>query len=96
MTVSKPHSLAQELAKRGLAALSPEQLEWLPTPRNLPRGGRAGGEERWLTTAEYRRERGGAAPGVTGWLHCRRAEGEKPSCGLRPHDGTFSGHADGR
>ena len=55
---SKPHPLAQELAKRGLAVpVCPEQLGGLPTPRNPSerRGERVVMNDGREVTAEYRR-----------------------------------------
>ena len=93
---SKPHPLAVELARRGLAVpVCPEQLGGLPTPRKPSerRGGRvvmAGGRD---VTAEYRR-------GAEEALHLARLYGctaavlkeRSPSCGKgQIYDGTFTG-----
>ena len=92
---SKPHPLAQELARRGLAVpVCPEQLGGLPTPREpSERQGCAvvmkSGTD---VTAQYRR-------GAEQTLHLARLYGCKaavlkersPSCGSgRIYDGTFS------
>ena len=95
---SKPHPLAQELAKRGLAVpVCPEQLGGLPTPRNPSerRGERVVMNDGRDVTAEYRR-------GAEETLRLARLYGctaavlkeKSPSCGCgRVYDGT---HADGR
>ena len=94
---SKPHLLAQELAKRGLAVpVCPEQLGGLPTPRNPSerRGERVVMNDGRDVTAEYRR-------GAEEALRLARLYGctaavlkeKSPSCGCgRIYDGTFSGH----
>ena len=76
---SKPHPLAVELARRGLAVpVCPEQLGGLPTPRKPSerQGGRVVMADGRDVTAEYRAgaERAlGACPGTR--LHPGSAEG---------------------
>lgn len=93
---SKPHPLAQELARRGLAIpVCPEQLGGLPTPRTpAERRGEcvvtADGRD---VTAEYRR---GAeeALRLAELYGCAAAvlKERSPSCGCgRIYDGTFTG-----
>ena len=93
---SKPHPLAVELARRGLAVpVCPEQLGGLPTPRKPSerQGGRVVMADGRDVTAEYRR-------GAEETLHLARLYGctaavlkeKSPSCGCgRVYDGTFSG-----
>ena len=93
---SKPHPLAQELAKRGLAVpVCPEQLGGLSTPRNPSerRGDRVVMNDGRDVTAEYRR-------GAEEALRLARLYGctaavlkeRSPSCGKgRIYDGTFTG-----
>ena len=93
---SKPHPLAVELARRGLAVpVCPEQLGGLPTPRKPSerQGGRVVMADGRDVTAEYRR-------GAEEALHLARLYGctaavlkeKSPSCGCgRVYDGTFSG-----
>ena len=93
---SKPHPLAQELAKRGLAVpVCPEQLGGLPTPRNPSerRGERVVMNDGRDVTAEYRR-------GAEEALRLARLYGctaavlkeKSPSCGSGLiHDGSFAG-----
>ena len=93
---SKPHPLAQELAKRGFAVpVCPEQLGGLTTPR-LPserRGEQVVMRDGRDVTAEYRR---GAeeALRLAELYGCRAAvlKERSPSCGCgRIYDGTFTG-----
>ena len=93
---SKPHPLAVELARRGLAVpVCPEQLGGLPTPRKPSerRGGRVVMADGQDVTAEYRR-------GAEEALHLARLYGctaavlkeRSPSCGKgQIYDGTFTG-----
>lgn len=93
---SKPHPLAVELARRGLAVpVCPEQLGGLPTPRKPSerRGGRVVMADGRDVTAEYRR-------GAEETLHLARLYGctaavlkeRSPSCGKgQIYDGTFTG-----
>ena len=93
---SKPHPLAVELARRGLAvAVCPEQLGGLPTPRKPSerQGGRVVMADGRDVTAEYRR-------GAEATLHLARLYGctaavlkeRSPSCGKgQIYDGTFTG-----
>ena len=93
---SKPHPLAQELARRGLAVpVCPEQLGGLSTPRNPSerRGDRVVMNDGRDVTAEYRR-------GAEEALRLARLYGctaavlkeRSPSCGKgRIYDGTFTG-----
>lgn len=93
---SKPHPLAQELTKRGLAVpVCPEQLGGLPTPRKPSerRGDRVVMSDRRDVTAEYHR-------GAEETLRLARLYGctaavlkeRSPSCGCgRIYDGTFTG-----
>ena len=93
---SKPHPLAQELARRGLAVpVCPEQLGGLPTPRNPSerRRDRVVMNDGRDVTAEYRR-------GAEEALRLARLYGctaavlkeRSPSCGSGAvYDGTFSG-----
>lgn len=93
---SKPHPLAQELAKRGLAVpVCPEQLGGLPTPRNPSerRGERVVMNDGRDVTAEYRR---GAeeALRLAELFDCGTAilKEKSPSCGSGLiHDGSFAG-----
>ena len=90
---SKPHPLAQELAKRGLAVpVCPEQLGGLPTPRNPSerRGDRVVMSDGRDVTAEYRR---GAeeALRLAELFDCGTAilKEKSPSCGSGLiHDGS--------
>ena len=93
---SKPHPLAQELAKRGLAVpVCPEQLGGLPTPRKPSerRGDRVVMNDGRDVTAEYRR----GAEEALRLLDFFHAEGavlkeRSPSCGKGViYDGSFSG-----
>ena len=93
---SKPHPLAVELARRGLAVpVCPEQLGGLPTPRKPSerQGGRVVMADGRDVTAEYRR-------GAEETLHRARLYGcpaavlkeRSPSCGKgQIYDGTFTG-----
>ena len=93
---SKPHPLAVELARRGLAVpVCPEQLGGLPTPRKPSerQGGRVVMADGRDVTAEYRR-------GAEATLHLARLYGctaavlkeRSPSCGKgQIYDGTFTG-----
>ena len=93
---SKPHPLAVELARRGLAVpVCPEQLGGLPTPRKPSerQGGRVVMADGRDVTAEYRR-------GAEEALHLARLYGctaavlkeRSPSCGKgQIYDGTFTG-----
>ena len=93
---SKPHPLAVELARRGLAVpVCPEQLGGLPTPRKPSerRGGRVVMADGRDVTAEYRR-------GAEETLHLARLYGctaavlkeRSPSCGSgQIYDGSFTG-----
>lgn len=93
---SKPHPLAVELARRGLAVpVCPEQLSGLPTPRKPSerQGGRVVMADGRDVTAEYRR-------GAEEALHLARLYGctaavlkeRSPSCGKgQIYDGTFTG-----
>ena len=93
---SKPHPLAVELARRGLAVpVCPEQLGGLPTPRKPSerQGGRVVMADGRDVTAEYRH-------GAEEALHLARLYGctaavlkeRSPSCGKgRIYDGTFTG-----
>ena len=93
---SKPHPLAVELARRGLAVpVCPEQLGGLPTPRRPSerQGGRVVMADGRDVTAEYRR-------GAEEALHLARLYGctaavlkeRSPSCGKgQIYDGTFTG-----
>lgn len=93
---SKPHPLAVELARRGLAMpVCPEQLGGLPTPRKPSerQGGRVVMADGRDVTAEYRR-------GAEATLHLARLYGctaavlkeRSPSCGKgQIYDGTFTG-----
>lgn len=93
---SKPHPLAQELARRGLAVpVCPEQLGGLPTPRTPSerQGQRVVMQNGHDVTAEYRR---GAeeALAVARLYGCRMAvlKERSPSCGHGEiYDGTFTG-----
>ncbi len=93
---SKPHPLAQELARRGLAVpVCPEQLGGLPTPRTPSerQGQRVVMQNGRDVTAEYRR---GAeeALAVARLYGCRMAvlKERSPSCGHGEiYDGTFTG-----
>lgn len=93
---SKPHPLAQELARRGLAVpVCPEQLGGLPTPRTPSerQGQRVMMENGRDVTAEYRR---GAeeALAVARLYGCQMAvlKERSPSCGHgEVYDGTFTG-----
>lgn len=93
---SKPHPLAQELARRGLAVpVCPEQLGGLPTPRTPSerQGQRVVMQDGRDVTAEYRR---GAAEAlaVARLYGCRMAvlKERSPSCGHgEVYDGTFTG-----
>ena len=93
---SKPHPLAQELARRGLAVpVCPEQLGGLSTPRNPSerRGDRVVMNDGRDVTAEYRR---GAeeALRLARLYRCTAAvlKERSPSCGKgRIYDGTFTG-----
>lgn len=92
---SKPHPLAQELAKRGLAVpVCPEQLGGLPTPRKPSerRGERVVMNDGRDVTAEYRR---GAeeALRLAELFDCGTAilKEKSPSCGSGLiHDGSFA------
>lgn len=93
---SKPHPLAVELARRGLAVpVCPEQLGGLPTPRKPSerQSGRVVMADGRDVTAEYRR-------GAEETLHLARLYGctaavlkeRSPSCGKgQIYDGTFTG-----
>ena len=93
---SKPHPLAVELARRGLAVpVCPEQLGGLPTPRKPSerQGGRVVMADGRDVTAEYRR-------GAEETLHLAQLYGctaavlkeRSPSCGKgQIYDGTFAG-----
>ena len=93
---SKPHPLAVELARWGLAVpVCPEQLGGLPTPRKPSerQGGRVVMADGRDVTAEYRR-------GAEETLHLARLYGctaavlkeRSPSCGKgQIYDGTFTG-----
>ena len=93
---SKPHPLAVELARRGLAVpVCPEQLGGLPTPRKPSerQGGRVVMVDGRDVTAEYRR-------GAEEALHLARLYGcttavlkeRSPSCGSgQIYDGCFRG-----
>ena len=93
---SKPHPLAVELARRGLAVpVCPEQLGGLPTPRKPSERqcGRVVMADGRDVTAEYRR-------GAEEALHLARLYGctaavlkeRSPSCGKgQIYDGTFTG-----
>ena len=93
---SKPHPLAVELARRGLAVpVCPEQLGGLSTPRNPSerRGDRVVMNDGRDVTAEYRR-------GAEEALRLARLYGctaavlkeKSPSCGKgQIYDGTFTG-----
>ena len=93
---SKPHPLAVELARRGLAVpVCPEQLGGLPTPRKPSerQGGRVVMADGRDVTAEYRR-------GAEETLHLARLYGctaavlkeRSPSGGKgQIYDGTFTG-----
>ena len=93
---SKPHPLAQELARRGLVVpVCPEQLGGLPTPR-APSEQRSGGvvsADGTDVTAQYRRGaeetlRLAALYGCTTAVLKERS----PSCGSgQIYDGSFSG-----
>lgn len=93
---SKPHPLAQELARRGLAVpVCPEQLGGLPTPRTPSerQGQRVVMQNGRDVTAEYRR---GAeeALAVARLYGCQMAvlKERSPSCGHgEVYDGTFTG-----
>ena len=93
---SKPHPLAQELAKRGLAVpVCPEQLGGLPTPRKPSerRGERVVMSDGRDVTAEYRRgaEEALRLARLLGARHAILKE-NSPSCGCgRIYDGTFTG-----
>ena len=93
---SKPHPLAVELARRGLAVpVCPEQLGGLPTPRKPSerQGGRVVMADGRDVTAEYRR----GAEEALSLLEFFHAEGavlkeRSPSCGKGViYDGSFSG-----
>lgn len=93
---SKPHPLAQELARRGLAVpVCPEQLGGLSTPR-IPserQGQRVVMQNGRDVTAEYRR---GAeeALAIARLYGCQIAvlKERSPSCGHgQIYDGTFAG-----
>lgn len=93
---SKPHPLAQELARRGLAVpVCPEQLGGLPTPRAPAeqRDGRVFSADGADVTALYRRGaeetlRLAELYGCTAAVLKERS----PSCGSGTiYDGTFSG-----
>lgn len=93
---SKPHPLALELAKQGLAVpVCPEQLGGLPTPRQPSerRGDRVVTRDGRDVTAEYRR----GAEETLRLVHlygCDAAvlKERSPSCGCgRIYDGTFTG-----
>ena len=93
---SKPHPLAQALARRGLVVpVCPEQLGGLPTPRapSEQQNDRVVSADGTDVTTQYRR-------GAEQTLHLARLYGCKaavlkersPSCGSgRIYDGTFSG-----
>lgn len=93
---SKPHPLAQELARRGLAVpVCPEQLGGLPTPRTPSerQGQRVVMQDGRDVTAEYRR---GAEEALTiaRLYGCQMAvlKERSPSCGHgEVYDGTFTG-----
>ena len=93
---SKPHPLAQELARQGLAVpVCPEQLGGLPTPRapSERQGERVVSSLGADVTAQYRR---GAeeALRLAELYGCTTAvlKERSPSCGYGIiHDGTFSG-----
>lgn len=93
---TKPHPLAQELARRGLAVpVCPEQLGGLPTPRTPAerRGDRVVTADGRDVTAEYRR---GAeeALAIAQLYGCTAAilKERSPSCGRgQVYDGTFTG-----
>lgn len=93
---SKPHPLAQELARRGLAVpVCPEQLGGLPTPRTPSerQGQRVTMQNGHDVTAEYRR---GAeeALAIARLYGCQMAvlKERSPSCGHGEiYDGTFTG-----
>ena len=93
---SKPHPLAQELARRGLAVpVCPEQLGGLPTPRAPAeqRDGRVVSADGADVTARYRR---GAeeALRLAELYGCTVAvlKERSPSCGSGAiYDGTFTG-----
>ena len=93
---SKPHPLAQELARRGLAVpVCPEQLGGLPTPRapSEQRDGRVVSADGADVTAQYRR---GAeeALRLAKLYGCTAAvlKERSSSCGSGTiYDGTFSG-----
>lgn len=93
---SKPHPLAQELARRGLAVpVCPEQLGGLPTPRTPSerQGQRVAMQNGRDVTAEYRR---GAAEAlaIARLYGCQMAvlKERSPSCGHGEiYDGTFTG-----
>lgn len=93
---SKPHPLAQELARHGLVVpVCPEQLGGLPTPR-APSEQRSGGvvsADGADVTAQYRR---GAeeALRLAALYGCTTAvlKERSPSCGSgQIYDGSFSG-----
>lgn len=93
---SKPHPLAQELARRGLAVpVCPEQLGGLSTPRTPSerQGQRVVMQNGRDVTAEYRR---GAeeALAIARLYGCQIAvlKERSPSCGHGEiYDGTFTG-----
>lgn len=93
---SKPHPLAQELARRGLAVpVCPEQLGGLSTPRTPSerQGQRVVMQSGRDVTAEYRR---GAeeALAIARLYGCQIAvlKERSPSCGHgQIYDGTFTG-----
>lgn len=93
---SKPHPLAQELARRGLAVpVCPEQLGGLSTPRTPSerQGQRVVMQNGRDVTAEYRR---GAeeALAIARLYGCQIAvlKERSPSCGHGEiYDGTFAG-----
>lgn len=93
---SKPHPLAQELARRGLAVpVCPEQLGGLSTPRTPSerQGQRVVMQSGRDVTAEYRR---GAeeALAIARLYGCQIAvlKERSPSCGHGEiYDGTFAG-----
>ena len=85
---SKPHPLAQELARQGLAVpVCPEQLGGLPTPRapSERQGERVVSSLGADVTAQYRR-------GAEEALRLAVLKERSPSCGSGAiYDGTFTG-----